>query len=269
MSGVNVTTLPVADRGVLEVTNLSASYARVEAVRDVSLRVGAGQIVAIVGANGAGKSTLLNSLMGTMPSTGSVRWEGVELGTRPVEKRVFDGISLVPETRELFPEMSVHDNLVLGAFTAWCRGSRDLDAQLEPVFQRFPRLRERRNQNAMTLSGGERQMLASGRALLARPKLLMLDEPSLGLAPLIVKDIFQIIASLRQTGVSILLVEQNARAALRVADYAYVIENGSIKLEGPASDLISDPQVIGAYLGTKAKAVVDRSLDLCNADRVA
>ncbi|MES2534290.1 MAG: ABC transporter ATP-binding protein [Pseudomonadota bacterium] len=240
----------------MEVAGLSASYGRVEAVRDVSIKVGAGEIIAIVGANGAGKSTLLNALMGTMPSTGSIRHEGLLLNDLSVEDRVFRGMSLVPETRELFPDMSVHDNLALGAFVSYWRGKRDMDALLEPVYQRFPRLRERREQNATTLSGGERQMLALGRALLAEPRLLMLDEPSLGLAPLIVKEIFMIIEGLRSTGVSILLIEQNARAALQIADYAYVMENGEVSLEGGAAELLRDPKVVSSYLGARAGAPV-------------
>lgn len=239
---------------VLEVSNLCASYGRIEALRNVSLKVGVGQIVTIVGANGAGKSTLLNSLMGAISSTGDVLYNGEALGAASIEERVFRGISLVPETRELFPDMSVYDNLALGAFTSYVRGSRDLARQIEPIFERFPRLRERRNQNAMTLSGGERQMVALGRAMLSQPRLLMLDEPSLGLAPLIVKDIFEIIGGLRSTGVSILLVEQNARAALKAADYAYVLGNGQVELEGPASELINDASVIGAYLGRQNAA---------------
>ncbi|AIP34230.1 ABC transporter family protein [Paraburkholderia xenovorans LB400] len=237
---------------VLEVNRLWASYGRIEALRNLSLRVRAGQIVTIVGANGAGKSTLLNALMGTMPCKGEMLYEGQSLHGSSIEERVFRGISLVPETRELFPDMSVYDNLALGAFTSYVRGERNLAQQIGPVFERFPRLRERRNQNAMTLSGGERQMLALGRALLSRPRLLMLDEPSLGLAPLIVKDIFEMIGGLRSTGVSILLVEQNARAALKAADYAYVMENGEVKLEGAASELINDASVIGAYLGRRS-----------------
>lgn len=254
--------------GELRVDGLSASYGRVEAVKGVSLKVPAGRIVAIVGANGAGKSTLLNALMGTMPCTGDVSWEGGSITDSSVEQRVFRGIALVPETRELFTDMSVHDNLMLGAFTSWRRGTRKVAPLLEPVYERFPRLRERSRQNCMTLSGGERQMLAIGRALLSRPRLLMLDEPSLGLAPLVVKDIFRIVASLRETGTSILLVEQNARAALRIADYAYVMENGLIKLEGAAGVLADNPMVKGAYLGGQGEGMVDRSLDLCSEEHV-
>src|SRR3546814_246120 len=207
----------------------------------------------IFGGNGAGKSTLLNAIMGVLPltghSTGSVQYHGGEIASWVAERRVFDGISLVPERRELFGSMSVEDNLLLGGFRLYRARQRGWKNGMEQVYDLFPRLRERRAQEAGTLSGGERQMLAVGRALMAQPRLLMLDEPSLGLAPKIVREIFHIISRLRRTGVSILLVEQNARAALQVADYGYVLETGEVVLEGRASDLVGNPRVIESYLG--------------------
>jgi branched-chain amino acid transport system ATP-binding protein len=233
----------------LEVQGLSVAYGKVEALHQASVTVASGSIVTVIGPNGAGKTTMLNAIMGLLPSRGTVRYEGELIGGEDVEGRVARGLVLVPERRELFAEMTVADNLMLGAFPRFRRRESGIDADLAAVYQRFPRLLERKAQLAGTLSGGERQMLALGRALMARPKLLMLDEPSLGLAPLIVREIFHIIADLRRTGVSILLVEQNARAALHVADHAYVIETGEIVLEGPARELASDPKVIETYLG--------------------
>ncbi len=234
---------------LLSVTGLHVRYGKVEALSDVSVAVGEGRIVTVIGPNGAGKTTLLSAIIGLLPSTGEIRFAGqVDRGAE-VEQMVARGMTLVPEKRELFGEMSVADNLQLGAFDRYRRGARDLLERMEEVFVMFPRLRERQRQQAGTLSGGERQMLAIGRALMARPALLMLDEPSLGLAPLIVREVFQIIAGLRRRGVSILLVEQNARAALQIADYGYVLETGSITMEGPADELASDPRVIDAYLG--------------------
>ena len=237
---------------LLAVDALCVAYGRVEAVRDVSLTVPQGSIVAILGPNGAGKTSLLGAIMGVLRSRGRARFDGHELEGRRVEQRVADGMSLVPEKRELFVTMSVEDNLRLGGFRQ--RGSAKYGETLEDMWRLFPRLKERRAQLAGTLSGGERHMLAMARALMSRPRLLMLDEPSLGLAPLIVKDIFRTVSELRQTGVSILLVEQNARAALELADYGYVLENGGVVLEGPASDLRQDERVIAAYLGIKSVA---------------
>jgi branched-chain amino acid transport system ATP-binding protein len=237
---------------LLAVDALCVAYGRVEAVRDVSLNVPQGSIVAILGPNGAGKTSLLGAIMGVLRSRGRARFDGQELEGRRVEQRVADGMSLVPERRELFVTMSVEDNLRLGGFRQ--RGSAKYGETLEDMWRLFPRLKERRTQLAGTLSGGERQMLAMARALMSRPRLLMLDEPSLGLAPLIVKDIFRTVSELRQTGVSILLVEQNARAALELADYGYVLENGGVVLEGPAADLRQDERVIAAYLGIKSVA---------------
>jgi len=235
---------------LLSVQDLHVSYGKIEAVTGVSLDIQAGQIVTVIGPNGAGKTTLLAALMGLLPSIGASAYEQHDLRPLSTEQRVRRGICLVPERRELFTEMSVEDNLILGAYIRW----RDQTAwrhDLADVYSRFPRLAERRRQFAGTLSGGERQMLALGRALMAKPRLLLLDEPSLGLAPLIVREIFRIVKGLRELGVSILLVEQNARAALETADHAYVLETGSIVLSGPARDLIRDPRVIASYLGGK------------------
>lgn len=243
---------------ILEVRGLSVSYGKVEALHDAHLRVEAGQIVTVIGPNGAGKSTMLNAIMGALPRNGSSRGEvlylGADVSAAGIETRVAQGMCLVPEKRELFGTMSVEDNLLLGAYRRKRAGERNFLDQMEVVYGLFPRLEERRQQQAGTLSGGERQMLAVGRALMAKPKLLMLDEPSLGLAPLIVKEIFHIISDLRQTGVATLLIEQNARAALQVSDYGYVIETGELALEGPAKELAVNPKVIETYLGLAKKA---------------
>ncbi|MBU4611804.1 ABC transporter ATP-binding protein [Achromobacter sp. GG226] len=238
---------------ILKVAALSARYGKVHAVTDAVLEVGAGQIVTVIGANGAGKSTLLNAIMGSLPTSGSAQGEVVYAGERvsdwAVERRVAGGMSLVPERRELFASMTVEDNLLLGGFRRYRAGEKDWRDEMENVFALFPRLKERRRQHAGTLSGGERQMLAVGRALMAKPRLLMLDEPSLGLAPRIVREIFHIIAGLRETGVATLLVEQNARAALQVADHGYVLETGEVVLSGPADELAGNPRVVESYLG--------------------
>jgi branched-chain amino acid transport system ATP-binding protein len=242
---------------ILDVNGLSVRYGKVEALHGAAIKVRPGQIVSVIGPNGAGKSTLLNAIMGALPTTGhakgSVLYRGEDVSAVPVEKRVARGMCLVPEKRELFASMTVEDNLVLGAYRRKRAGERDFLDQLEPVFTLFPRLKERRKQAAGTLSGGERQMLAVGRALMGKPDLLMLDEPSLGLAPLIVKEIFHIISALRQTGVATLLIEQNARAALQISDYGYVLETGELALEGPATDLAQNPRVIETYLGLAKK----------------
>jgi len=242
---------------LLDVSDLQVSYGKINAVTGVSLRVRQGVIVTVVGPNGAGKTTLMSAIMGVLPSSGRIvvadeagvaRDEG-----RGIASRVRSGIGLVPETRALFSSMSIEDNLRLGAFRFRKEPkARHADA-LEEVFTLFPRLKERRQQEASTLSGGERQMLALGRALMGRPRLLMLDEPSLGLAPLIVREIFRILTRLRERGVSILLVEQNALAALKIADYAYVLELGQVAMEGPADVVAADPRVVQAYLGSQAK----------------
>ncbi|HMK81943.1 MAG TPA: ABC transporter ATP-binding protein [Xanthobacteraceae bacterium] len=232
---------------MLALQNVSVAYGKVEAVRNVSLRVEQGQIVTVIGPNGAGKTTLLLAAMGLLRASGHMSFAGIDLSALDVEGRVERGLCLVPEKRELFSDMSVADNLLLGAYSR--RDRADARHDLDGVYRRFPRLKERARQAAGTLSGGERQMLALGRALMAKPKLLVLDEPSLGLAPLIVREIFRTIASLRELGVSVLLVEQNARAALETADYGYVLETGEIVQSGPADALIHDPKLIAAYLG--------------------
>src|SRR5262245_29494357 len=233
-------------RPLLALDSVSVAYGKVEAVRGVSLAIPGGSIVTVIGANGAGKTTLLNAVMGLLPSRGGIAFDGVTLDGHAIEERVALGLALVPERRELFGSMTVADNLVLGGFRSSAAGRA---TALGQVFSRFPRLRERRGQLAGKLSGGERQLLAMGRALMGRPRLLMLDEPSLGLAPLIVRDIFEIIVDLKRAGVSILLVEQNARAALQVADHAYVMELGEITAQGPAVQLAGDPRIVESYLG--------------------
>ena len=230
----------------LAVHDLSVRYGRTEAVSGVSIEVPRGALVTIIGANGAGKSTLLNAVRGVLPARGGIRFDGREVSALPLEARVGLGLSLVPERRELFADLSVEDNLRLGAFR---RRRDERDGALEDVYVQFPRLRERHRQLAGTLSGGERQMLAMGRALMSRPSLLMRDEPSLGLAPKIVAEVFERLVALRASGVSLLLVEQNARAALRVADYAYVLELGSVTTHGPAAAIADDERLVESYLG--------------------
>ncbi len=238
---------------LLNVKDLHAGYGRAEVLHGLTITARAGKVITVIGPNGAGKSTLLNALMGVLPARGQIEYDGRPVGLRSLEERVMLGMALVPETRALFSTMSVEDNLLLGAYRQVRLGHKDSAKSLDDVFMLFPRLRERRAQLAGTLSGGERQMLAVGRALMGKPALLMLDEPSLGLAPLVVRDIFSTITALRATGVTILLVEQNARAALEVADYGYVLEMGEIALQGPAEDLARDPRVIETYLGASRK----------------
>ena len=239
---------------LLNVRDLHAGYGRAEVLHGLTITARAGKVITVIGPNGAGKSTLLNALMGVLQSRGTVEYDGAPIGLRSLEERVLLGMALVPETRALFGTMSVEDNLLLGAYRQVRLGHKDSAKSLDEVFVLFPRLRERRAQLAGTLSGGERQMLAVGRALMGKPRLLMLDEPSLGLAPLVVRDIFATIAALRATGVTILLVEQNARAALEVADHGYVLEMGEIALSGPAAELARDPRVIDTYLGAARKS---------------
>ena len=233
---------------LLEIKDLHVAYGKVEAVRGVALTMQSGQIVTVIGPNGAGKTTLLAAAAGLLASRGTVIYDGIDLARLDVEERVEHGFCLVPERRELFGDMAVVDNLLLGAYVRRRNGT-EVKQSLQEVYGRLPRPAERRSQKAQTLSGGERQMLALGRALMARPRLLMLDEPSLGLAPLIVREIFRIVASLREAGVSILLVEQNARAALETADYGYVLETGQVTHHGPAAELANDPRVVATYLG--------------------
>jgi len=236
---------------LLEIRDLRVAYGKVEAVHGVSLTVDEGRIVTVIGPNGAGKTTLLGAIMGLLPSLGAISLSGADATRASVEQRVADGMCLVPERRELFAAMTVSDNLELGAFQRYRCGDKTIGTTRDEVYQRFPRLAERRGQLAGTLSGGERQMLALGRALMAKPRLLLLDEPSLGLAPLIVKEIFSIISALKASGVSILLVEQNARAALQVADHGYVLETGEVVIEGASGDLTGNPRVAATYLGQR------------------
>lgn len=234
---------------VLTVKGLRAGYGRAEVLHGIDLQAPKGSVITVIGPNGAGKSTFLNALMGVLPAQGQIEFEGQPVNVLSLEERVMLGIALVPEKRELFGSMSVEDNLVLGAFRQVRLRNQQWRDQLAVVYELFPRLKERRTQAAGTMSGGERQMLAVGRALMSRPTLLMLDEPSLGLAPLIVKEIFRTIDALRQTGVTTLLVEQNARAALEVADFGHVLEMGDVALSGPAKELANDSRVIDTYLG--------------------
>jgi branched-chain amino acid transport system ATP-binding protein len=234
---------------LLEVRGLTVAYGQAEVVHGVSLSVAAGSIVTVIGANGTGKTTLLNAIMGLLPSKGEIRLAD-HPASSSIEGRIAAGLVLVPETRELFASMSVEDNLMLGGFL---RTAAERAETMADVYQRFPRLQERARQVAGTLSGGERQMLALGRALMSRPRVLLLDEPSLGLAPRIVQEILAIVSALRSTGVSILLVEQNARAALEVADEAHVMELGEIKLSGTAAAVAANAAVIESYLGLAAQ----------------
>lgn len=250
---MNIVTENNQGKSLLEVQNLSVAYGKVEALMNFNMRVNEGQIVSVVGPNGAGKTTLLSAIMGVLGSKGNVEFDGQVDQCPQVERMVVRGLGLVPEKRELFSSMTIEDNLMLGAFQRYRHGDRGLKDTLEEVYTIFPRLKERRIQEAGTLSGGERQMLAVGRALMAKPKLLMLDEPSLGLAPLITREIFKVIDQLRGQGVSILLVEQNARAALKLADYAYVLEMGELSMEGKGADLVEDPRIIESYLGINSK----------------
>jgi branched-chain amino acid transport system ATP-binding protein len=239
---------------LLQANGLSAGYGKVEALHAIDLAVEQGFIVSVVGPNGAGKTTMLNSLMGLHPAKGKLSFAGKDIRYLSPEDRLEAGLCLISEKRELFGTMSVEDNLMLGAFTRRREGRRAIDASLGQVFERFPRLKERRQQLARTLSGGERQMLAIGRALMSKPRLLMMDEPSLGLAPLIVEEMFRIICDLKDDGVSILLVEQNARGALAISDRAYVLELGEVVLEGESAQLAQDPRVVEAYLGARGRS---------------
>ena len=233
---------------LLKIKDLHVCYGKVEAVFGVSLSIAPGATVSVIGPNGAGKTTMLAAAIGLLPSTGLIEFEGRDITRLGVEDRVELGICLVPESRELFGEMSVADNLLLGSWAERPSRARR-QALFDHVYTRFPRLAERRRQRADTLSGGERQMLALGRALMSQPRLMMLDEPSLGLAPLIVEEILAIIRSLREDGVSVLLVEQNVLAALDSSDYGYVLESGEIAFEGQSEDLGKDERIFESYLG--------------------
>ena len=233
---------------MLTINDINVFYGAIHAIKGVSLEVNEGEIVTLIGANGAGKSTILRTISGLLkPKTGSIQFEGQEIAGMPAHEIVKTGISQVPEGRRIFAEMSVLENLELGAFT---RKDKDgIKADMELVFNRFPRLKERIGQLAGTLSGGEQQMLAMGRALMSRPRLLLLDEPSMGLAPLLIKEIFAIIQDINKTGTTVLLVEQNANMALSIAHRAYVLETGRITLSGDAKELSASDEVRKAYLG--------------------
>ena len=236
---------------MLKIDNLSVHYGGIHALQGINLEVADGKIVTLIGANGAGKSTTLKAIVGLVKASGgSVSWNGQTLTGKPVKDIVEKGVVLVPEGRRIFPNLTVDENLALGAFAR--NDKADIAADREKVFGLFPRLKERMKQKGGTLSGGEQQMLAVARALMTRPALLMMDEPSLGLAPLIVKMIFDIVRQINKTGTTVLLVEQNAKAALEVADYAYVLETGRITLQGPGRELLADDKVRSAYLGEAA-----------------
>ncbi|MBQ1302697.1 MAG: ABC transporter ATP-binding protein [Firmicutes bacterium] len=233
---------------MLKIENLNVHYGGIHALRGVNMHIEQGKIISLIGANGAGKSTTLRSIMGLVPkSDGKVIYKGEDITTTPTIKIVKGGISLTPEGRKVFPDLTVKENLLLGAYLR--KNKAEIQKDLEWVYELFPRLLEREWQIAATLSGGEQQMLAVGRSLMSRPQLLMMDEPSLGLAPIIVKDIFDIIKQINEAGVSVLLIEQNAKAALEISDYAYVLETGTVVLEGPGKELITNDEVKKAYLG--------------------
>ncbi|MCC7350094.1 MAG: ABC transporter ATP-binding protein [Phycisphaerales bacterium] len=238
-----------ADHALLSVDHLSVAYGAIRALRDVSLHIQAGQIVALIGSNGAGKTTLLRTISGLLrPADGTIRWNGDDLHTLAPHRIVRKGICHVPEGRQIFANLSVRENLILGAYSL-PHDKASVQSAMRNVFDLFPILDERKHQNAGTLSGGEQQMLAIGRALMGQPKLLLLDEPSLGLAPLIVRKIFQIIRDINARGTTIFLVEQNAHMALTIAHRGYVLQSGQVQLHGPADRLLQDPQVKEAYLG--------------------
>ena len=233
---------------LLKIENLSVFYGVIEAIKNISFEVNEGEIIALIGANGAGKTTILHTISGLVPAkSGSITFDGKEITKMPAHKIVKMGIAQVPEGRRIFAQLSVYENLKLGAFTR--NNPAESAETLEMVYTRFPRLKERRNQVAGTLSGGEQQMLAMGRALMSKPRIMLLDEPSMGLSPILVSEIFDIIKSINQSGTTVLLVEQNAKKALSIANHAYVLETGKIVLGGKASDLINDEGVRKAYLG--------------------
>ncbi len=236
---------------MLELKEVNTFYGKIQALRDVSLRIERGELVALIGANGAGKTTLLNTISGALHArSGQITFEGKPIHRLEAEQIVRLGMSHVPERRQIFASLSVEENLLLGAYTRYGKARRtDIQADLERMYRLFPILKERAKQTAGTFSGGQQQMLAVARGLMSLPRLLLLDEPSLGLAPLVVQEIFRAISELRSQGVTILLVEQNARAALRLADRGYVLEGGRIKLSGPAKELLEDQELQSAYLG--------------------
>ena len=233
---------------MLSIENLQVYYGVINAIKGISFEVNAGEIIALIGANGAGKTTILHTITGLVsPKSGSIVFEGRDLIKTPAHKIVSLGMAHVPEGRRIFQQLTVYENLKLGAFTL--NDSKQIEKNLAYVYEHFPRLKERKNQVAGTLSGGEQQMLAMGRALMSNPKILLMDEPSMGLSPLLVGEIFSIIGEVSADGTTVLLVEQNAKKALSIADRAYVLETGKISLEGKASDLINDEKVKKAYLG--------------------
>jgi len=247
---------------MLKVKNINTYYGKVHALKNISLHLTVGEIVALIGANGAGKTTILNTLSGVTPAaSGTILFEGEGVNSFAPDRIVRAGISQVPEGRQVFKGLSVADNLELGAYLRFCsRGDKNaIKLDMQHMYELFPRLGERKKQMAGTLSGGEQQMLAIGRALMARPKLLLLDEPSMGLAPLVVQEIFAVIEKLRaEEGTTVLLVEQNAKAALKMADRGYVLETGKVILEGRAADLLENPEVQRAYLGKEKKDIWER-----------
>ena len=248
---------------MLEVKNLSVSYGAIEAVKDISFTVNDGEIVSLIGANGAGKTTTLHTITGLVPAkSGSVMYNGVDLLKTHNNKIVTLGMAHIPEGRHVFTRMSVEENLEMGAFSL--KDQSDLKKDLDMVYGLFPRLKERRNQKAGTLSGGEQQMLAMGRALMSHPKTILMDEPSMGLSPKLVKEIFSIIRKLHEQGITILLVEQNAKMALSIADRAYVLETGRITMEGDAKELLNNEQVRKAYLGADSCRIRLVGLDASN-----
>ena len=233
---------------MLEVKDLEVYYGVIQAIKGVSFHVDQGEVIALIGANGAGKTTILHTVTGLLaPKKGSVYFEGKEITKMPAHKIVSLGMAHVPEGRRVFAELSVYENLKMGAYTRKDRS--EIEATLEKVYERFPRLKERRNQMAGTLSGGEQQMLAMGRALMSNPKIILMDEPSMGLSPILVNEIFDIIQEVSNSGTTVLLVEQNAKKALSIADRAYVLETGKISIEGKAKDLLEDDSIKKAYLG--------------------
>ena len=233
---------------MLKIEDLYVSYGMINAIKGVSFEVNEGEVVSLIGANGAGKTTILHTITGLLkPKSGSVMFEGKELTTTPAHEIVKLGMAHVPEGRRVFADLSVYDNLMLGAYTR--KDKNEIAKTLEMVYERFPRLEERKKQTAGTLSGGEQQMLAMGRALMSKPRIILMDEPSMGLSPLFVNDVFDIIKKISASGTTVLLVEQNAKKALSISDRAYVLETGKIALTGKASDLINDDKIKKAYLG--------------------
>ncbi len=233
---------------MLEVKDLEVYYGVIQAIKGISFQVNQGEVIALIGANGAGKTTILHTVTGLLsPKKGSVIFEGKDITKVPAHKIVSMGMAHVPEGRRVFAELSVYENLKMGAYTR--KDKSEIEESLENVYKRFPRLKERKNQMAGTLSGGEQQMLAMGRALMSKPKIILMDEPSMGLSPILVNEIFDIIQAVSESGTTVLLVEQNAKKALSIADRAYVLETGNIILEGKAKDLLEDDSVKKAYLG--------------------